>query len=627
MSRNLTKPWCLLSLCLILLLAAGLAGCDGGGGNGSIIDSSEQRTVKGWLIAQDAVAKADVGIFDKLGLLLNQKEGVTTNNFGSFLVFVSQLPTDFRVVAGNGLHFGEAFQGVLSADFHDFDPETDYVRINLVTTIVSAYLDEHPEYSLDEVTARVKSFLELPEWYDIGGDLSTSASWEYFYPSRFLKEAEENGGINSFIDLLVAEIDGGGPDVTHSFPLEGGIGGGGDAAGAIIAKSIVQGSISYIAGQSFGFGLRELGLSFGESTPEGILELQRQMKEVSDKLNSLTSKMNDLIRTLNQVAYDQAVGRIMQRVSDIIALTDDLQYFYTNTYGTEAARNIDRADLIEKIKKHLIDTGSQRTINDQLIMPVPGASSLLKLWSQLVKGSHYFLSNRDYPKIKTQFDFFDTIQAFEMLLLVEYYHAVDPSGTVPSYNNDARLQRIVKQYEDNFEEQNKLLLAPVPHKGLIHTEASPYTGNPIMIYEHLWYTTFVGANNLVATMNRERYLGFNNWRKVKGGEINNFFKYKPDTTSHLAYLAGQGWEAMSGEIYLAGQEEFNCSGSYCEGQEMLGKCSTGWIPTNFYEFYMMSLHNAGIWTDIIDNEYHPLCVCHWLMVREMTAGEINNYFW
>ena len=97
----------------------------------------------------------------------------------------------------------------------------------------------------------------------------------------------------------------------------------------------------------------------------------------------------------------------------------------------------------------------------------------------------------------------------------------------------------------------------------------------------------------------------------------------------MDYLMAQGWESLSGEIYLAGQEEFNKSEQHCTGviDYFDGTCSGPWVTVNYFEFYMMSLHNAGIWTDVIDNSLNPSTNCHWLAVREMADDEINKYFW
>ena len=503
-----------------------------------------------------------------------------------------------------------------------------------MTTIVSAYLDLHPEFTLDEATQRVKSFLAIPDWLDLGSDLEVSSSWIYFFPDSFLQEAEANGGIDPFINVLTAEMDGGGSDLTHSFAAEGGIGGGGSGAVEFIAKSLAQGALSYVAGQTLGYGLGELGLFPTDNTSQALQELKQKLETISNQLDDINQKLQRIIQQINQANYNIVVGGIKGRVSDILKLRKDLFYFYTHTFSSAASRETYRADLIDRIKTHLIDEGHQSAINDQLLGLIPGETALLKQWSRIVRDDHQFLSNRDYPRLQTHFDFFDAVQAWEMLLLVEYYHAT-AEEYVP-YEQDDMFQRIMSTYETNIEEQKKLLLPPVPDLVMIHTEPSPYTGQPIMIYEGEYfsvpddsgnakivkspmYGTFVDANNRVTQMNNDRWVGYTNWRKIKGGEIDNFFKYKPGGVSHPAYLESEGW-APTIRVYLAGLEQYDRRGWYCPPGH-------GCVPAGIYHYYMMEIYNAGIWHEVWDNDVHPETNCHWIQVRDIGANELSNYFW
>ena len=584
----------------------------------------EQQTLPGWVTAESAVAGAAISLYDLWGKPIPLEEEAVTNDTGTFGATVRGLPSHFRVVAGYGTRGGQSFLADLSADCRGFDPETDYVYINLVTTIVSAYLDAHPDATWDEAVSRVKGFLEIPDAIDIGEDLQTQSSWEFFWPYGFLEEAAENGGVSPFIALLIAEMAS--DDATHPFPQTAGTGGAVDSPGALIAESLVKGATSYVGGQAFGFGLKELGLSAPDATAQGIAELKRQMAAISSQLTEINAKLNTIIMKLDQVDYNSVVGVISPRVSNIISLSKKLAFFYAHTFSSNAARENWRNATIKGIENNIINRDTQDLISDQLIGLSPGATPLLKKWSELIKGSHLLLSARDHTSIQTHFNFFDAVQAFEMLLRAEYHHA--KATTVIPYAEDAILKDVIDTYNTNLEKQKKLLLAPIPTGVMVFREPSPNTNKPLMIDESIYYLNYFDADAQAARMNTVSWLTFNNWRKIERNEIDNFFKAKPSSEQHLAYLNKNGWQPpLAGHIYFAARGGFHHEEKVCHGPISFGICQTGWVTENYYIFFMMSVHNAGIWTSSITNESRPEGGAHWLMVRDLADDEMGKYFW
>lgn len=114
---------------------------------------------------------------------------------------------DFRLVV-NGQFGGTRPESVeLRADVRDFDLKLDQLHVNAVTTLIAAYRDAHPELTLDQATAVVEAFLDIPSYVD-AGDIN-AGSW-LFDHGRFLASAAAHGGVNRFIAQLVEEIEAGG---------------------------------------------------------------------------------------------------------------------------------------------------------------------------------------------------------------------------------------------------------------------------------------------------------------------------------------------------------------------------------------------------------------------------------
>ncbi|MHB1154376.1 MAG: S-layer homology domain-containing protein [Eubacteriales bacterium] len=430
------------------------------------------RPLNGFVYAGAPVSDAVLSVYDTQGNQILNADDLATDVQGSiFRVVLNDQPSNFRIVAEGGTLNGQEFAAKLSSDIRGFNSYSDTIYINPATTIVSAYLDKHPRANLSEAELEVKKFLEIPQWIDLAS--GTQLSNNYFSNDQFLKEAGENGGINSFIEKLLTEIDA---QKTHHFQTPSLLQGG---AGAFIAKTLAEGALTYVGGELMGWGLAEAGISFGEEdhTAEelanieaGIADMKSQMTEmsiqldaISNKLDSIVNQLKDMLKQLShKMALDEygtRVGQLNSLISSVDSIQRDLNYFVNNTPSNPEQQ---RQNLINRIEHNIIDQSD--VIHNQLV-GIGGQKPLLTLWREIVYENRY-LDSEDYDKVKAQYDYFRQYQDSILLLQVEYYHAIE--GTTGE--NAAVIMNCIARYEEHLEQQEVLLALPIEKYTVVDTK-------------------------------------------------------------------------------------------------------------------------------------------------------------
>jgi hypothetical protein len=454
--RNIREITGILSMVVLLLI-----GCSG--------DDTSPKTeyIRGWVFAEYPISGATVSVFDSNRVQLHKinQTIVETNDQGTFLIGIKKLPKNFRVVATNGKEGSQDFAAELNTDVNNFNPETDIIYVNVVTTMVSTYLDRHPEKTLDEATTIIKDFLEIPETVDIGESLHNSG--QYFSHTAFMAEAEQNGGINSFIEILLEEIEND-PEKTHPFYTAQLFTDDTSSIVAKIADKIAEGALSSAGEKLFGWALKLFG-SGGDGVD--LREVQRTLEEIKTMLSELSNKMDRIYEQLSaqitQTDYNIRIGQINPLMNTIKSISASLSYLATVTPSPE--NKIWIVSETERIKRII---GEQilpqaSVINDQLV-GIAGAEGLIKVWSRVVKNKHRFIGPDDSKQIQAQFDYFDAIQLSLLELTIEYHHATDAPDQV--------ILTAIEQYQNNRKAQLAIKPSPIPKDAIIET----HTG--LMIY-------------------------------------------------------------------------------------------------------------------------------------------------
>lgn len=133
-----------------------------------------------------------------------------TNDSGSMIVDVAELPDSFRVVATGGAMGGSPFSGSLKAEVRDYSTLSAVPQVTLspLSTLVSAYHQRYPDLSLAEVMAHVEAELGIPQSFD--SDANSQDAGDYLDTAVFYAEARALGSVDALVEVVLADwADGG----------------------------------------------------------------------------------------------------------------------------------------------------------------------------------------------------------------------------------------------------------------------------------------------------------------------------------------------------------------------------------------------------------------------------------
>ena len=491
---------------------------------------SMERSLSGWVHADMPVSAAVISFYDTDGNKIPMADVPATDSYGAILGGASEsLPSDFRVIAEGGSLGGEEFVGKLSVDIRGFNPYSDIIYINPVTSLVSAYLDKYPEASLAEAEIALRGFLKIPESIELSS--GTQLSSEYFNNSQFLREARENGGINPFIDILLAEMDALG---THPFkealPQAG--------AASWLAKTLAEGAVSYVGGELMGWGLAKAGIGFGEEdhTAEelakinkGMEEMKSQLSKMGVQLDAISTKLDNIIIQLDAMLkelshklalneYGSRVGQLNTLISSVDSIQRDLKNFVKNPPSNPETV---RQSLIGRIERNIVDSAD--VIHNQLV-GIGGQKPLITLWRE-VAYENRFLGWEDYSRVEAQFDYFKEYQEAILLLQVEYYHAIEGA---PEENTDI-IMGCINRYNEHIKQQEALLVLPIKEYTVVDSKSdNMYRSENIVFGSPSPHSYFIGGRESYDVEKALKGIASNAW--------DGYYDWKPLDLTGLSPL-------------------------------------------------------------------------------------------
>lgn len=513
-------------------------------------EDSGEPLLRGWVFANEPVSNATLSVYDTNGNQILKSQKFTVNEQGAILIGSKvQLPSDFRIVAEGGSQYGESFTGKLSADIRQYDSEATIIYINPVTTLVSAYMDKHSEGNLENAIVSVKKFLEIPEYLDLPS--GTNLSSEHFNNIQFLREASENGGLDTFINKLMEELEAGKPHpFKEELPPQG--------FGTWLGTSLATGAVSYVGGQLMGWALSKAGVDFGKDHTgeelkkinEGMEDMKKEITKMSIQLNSLNKKLDNIQKEIEELfekmnrendfrSYSERVSKLNDLISSVDSIRRDLNIFVNNPPKNPDAM---RQRLINRIENEIINQGD--TIHNELVA-VSGGKPLLTLWREIVYEDRY-LDYYDYSRVKAQYEYFRSYQDYILLLQVEYYHATEEEEGA----NTEYIMACIDKYEDNIKKQEELLPLPIEEKMVVDTRwDGMYYSDNIEIgkagssYEMNGKTIDQIKADMQELVDRN-YGGFGDWQLLNYDHIGALIydhKSDRDVWNWSEFLIAQGW--------------------------------------------------------------------------------------
>ncbi len=608
-------------LSLIVMIPAVLVACK------ENEPTESEKVLVGWVYANDPVSLAELSIYNTKGEQILKDESIVADDQGAIILTGNELPSDFRIVAKKGEQYGEAFDAVLRTDVRDFNADSDKIYINFATTVVGAYMDKNPQLTLEEAILSVKTFLELPQWFDLAS--GTQLSGEYFSNTQFMSEANQNGGVNSFIDMLLIEMENG---TTHPFKEELLL-----SVGSTIAKELAKGAVSYVGGELMGWGLSKAGVDFGtDHTAEDLAEIKEGMKEMKTKLNEMSIQLNaisiqlkniqnELKDMLKKITHQQALTEYATRVaqmntliSSVDTIQRDLNYFVTNPPANPEKM---RESLINRIENSIVDNAD--TIHNHLV-GLAGEKSLITLWREIVYEDR-FLDNYDYTRVKAQFDFYKKYQEIILLLRVEYYHALEESSEDDS-GGIGKIGEVVMECIEHFDsqiaEQEELLCAPIEKHVVVDTKWD------VMFYsENIEFgkaessfspegKTSKQVFDYMEELANSNYAGYSDWKALNDDYFGALYAdYKPEQSkgNWSQYLISNGWPGETVSDIIVPFRDYHSGKRYPQACFMNNQSH----PKNFFEYNPQYAKNS--------TTFCILMAARWIETEPISAAKLYGY--
>jgi hypothetical protein len=352
-----------------------------------------------------------------------------TYKTGTAVFDAAKLPKTFVISVAGGTIRGAPFAGTLRATVTGYrSPQTVYV--NPVTTLVSAYLRLHPKTTASAATARMKRFLAIPAWQDIGADLGSSA--KYFSGAELMSEAAENGGFNAFVSLLAREA--GRPGTKHPFrsnlPQDVP-----PSTTRWIVNGLAQGALSYVGGQTLGWVLGQFGI--GDGVAGQLAQIQAQLAQISMQLTQLQNAVAEaafggLVAGADD--YTSEITNAQKQLSTLANLDpNDPNFKATKTMLTNSLL----AYIGGATSNHPCATGpagvglleKQDILNGRLLQSPAGADGILVAGSRVMTGATRFWTSATTQQVQTLFDYYAGREAELLMMRVEFWHACSFSGS------------------------------------------------------------------------------------------------------------------------------------------------------------------------------------------------------
>lgn len=570
----------LKSLLLCAALPFALLACGGSG------DDEPVPLVKGFGKAHLSapLVGASVEVFDAGG----QHVGTLEHTTDAGGIFDVELPAGkasrFRLVVTGGTHDGQPFTDRLLLDAEGFDASREPLYANAATTLISRYIDRHPGMGVAQAADRVKAFLKIPAHSSPGFSVDNPHQ-NYFRHERLLASMQASGaaGLVPFLDGLVAEMNAG--VASHTFArapmLRGGIGDIFSKLAAFLGHALADEGL----GLAFETVMTKLGL-------DGTAEILHELHEINHKLDELQVLTTEVLvetKDMELQALTLALAKDVTIIQNLYKnLTTVAQTSLTDCGGGDAAceelrqaRLKDRQDVVLGYMKEILEGVHGSTpvamkldiIAGQLGVVTITEPGLFGRASEFLKMSRYFDSAVADPRLVATKEYYQTVQAMGMHLVVEALMARQPTEGKSAAEQQVFRERMKKESQDAIDLFNARVAqqdARVNELRFKNEEVveqlrtnlvwmrAPISNLKRPHLDGEWHDIWpVEAKRLCAILKDEHFAGYSGWRLPTESEFHKFVKGSPNDSGNadggrgiFDWLVAQGFQRGPGNGQL-----------------------------------------------------------------------------
>lgn len=428
------KKLLLATLCVVLILTSFplMIGCA----------AKEPAYLFGTVELNRPIAEATISIYDTTGKLLYKVPNETSSNGVFVLKITKPLPESFRIeaIGGRNTANDEPFDGVLTAEIRNYD-EQSYPSISLgpISTLIASYMKTHSGISYEDAQNKVLVFLNLEPSTNIMQDMLSIKN--SIHPAVFEAKANEAGGFDKFITLLVnhIDVDGGKYSDMVSAPFGAGpvtLGFGEEIAKTLILK-LVEGFATKVGGESAGWLIDQIrGGDTSGSSAKAIADMSVRLDQISSQIsdldNKLTKGIEELRNQAERINYEQASRGIQAPIS---VIETSLGYL-RNITRLDPKKDDFKASLqyyIDKIDTTAIEQALLQINN--VLVGQQGVRGITQIWGEMeLQYSINSYKSDKYPALASQFEYYASLQLAGLTVLIDKYHAESTPAQVKTNN-------------------------------------------------------------------------------------------------------------------------------------------------------------------------------------------------
>ena len=402
------------------------------------MDPSTQEMVHGKALLESPIAEAEVRAVAIDGGLLAAIR-VPLDDIGLF-----SLPVDGGLPAGFRIEIEDlSSREVLRAEVRGYEPGWTLVFVSAVSTLVSAYLERHPDSSLEAASAAVKAHLGIPAAADLAYDLA-DARLPSFDLAAFQEDARSRGGLAAQARELLDQIDAG-AEAAAFLPAKPGLRG--DFGSELLTN--FAGSLAASAAQKVasslgapGWMMSLLGGKDEDAIKNRLDEVKKQLGEQKQLLTKVQGQIaelgTDVSKTLDALAaaeekksYTLGAALLIEPVAEIGSIGTYFRYLFDLDLTNPSTNLADRKSRIGEIQtKARTKLWISLTQLHDVLTGTAAVEGLIPLWVRTVGRNHAgfpnFVDHVVLDAAHRQLDLYAGHQLAGLQLLIEAYHAETP---------------------------------------------------------------------------------------------------------------------------------------------------------------------------------------------------------
>ncbi len=346
-----TKPLLSAGLCAVQILFGAVLLTDG------LARGAEGPVLRGMVTANGPIPAGSIQLYD--GASLIQSAPLESFYNGTFAIPLSGAAA--AAIASGNLRIkvqatepSTAQPATLEADLQGFDPALDVAFVNLVTTVVSDYMDLHPAVSETQANSVVAQALGV-------GICCGSTHSGDFDNQAFLSDSVMHGGIDAYAEQVAAKADAAArtpnPAISYGIivaaaapptPASARAGTNAITVGAAAASAYVpnflelfQSLATALAGKAFadipfsdvvsGWILKEI-FTGGPTPPDQVQLKLKQLAQKQDEILAGISNLSEQIADVEQritdqvklAAYQAQAQDVQKSINDLVSMEKQL---------------------------------------------------------------------------------------------------------------------------------------------------------------------------------------------------------------------------------------------------------------------------------------------------------------